>query len=79
MDAANHIAPQEEEPAEESDWAPDRFNQHGFKYQALGTKKAYLNHPNKVNYAGFLYGLKSPGSFKSKTGNMEKSLQDIKL
>ena len=39
----------------ESDWVPDRFSSDGWKYQARGTKNKFLNHPNKVNYLGFLY------------------------
>jgi hypothetical protein len=40
-----------------SEWAPDRFSRVGWKYQPQGAKNKFLNHPNKGNAHGFLYGL----------------------
>jgi hypothetical protein len=45
---------------EENEWAPDRWNRYGFKYQAPGTKNDYLLHPNKVNAQGLKYLIGSP-------------------
>lgn len=45
------------EPEKAINWVPDRFAPVGWKYQMLGTNNSYLNHPNKVNSQGFLYGM----------------------
>ena len=50
---------------QENEWAPDRWNRYGFKYQAPGTKNDYLHHENKANALGFKYNIKSPASFRA--------------
>ena len=64
---------------EENEWAPDRWNRYGFKYQAPGSKTDYLYHPNKVNALGFKYIIGTPTSFKEKNTDKERSMQDLKV
>jgi hypothetical protein len=63
---------------EENEWAPDRWNRYGFKYQAPGSKTDYLYHPNKVNALGFKYIIGTPTSFKEKNTDKDRSMQDLK-
>lgn len=63
---------------EENEWAPDRWNRYGFKYQAPGTQTDYLYHPNKVNALGFKYIIGTPTSFKEKNTDKDRSMQDMK-
>jgi hypothetical protein len=59
-----NLSPTNAEPAEkeENEWAPDRWNRYGFKYQAPGSKNDYLYHPNKANALGFKYMMGPPST-----------------
>lgn len=56
-DYENGFGNRQLEPEKAINWVPDRFAPVGWKYQMTGTTNSYLNHPNKVNSQGFLYGL----------------------
>ena len=69
----------ETDEVQQDEWAPDRWNRYGFKYQTPGSKNDYLYHPNKANALGMKYMIGPPSTFRPKFNEKEKSMQELKI